>query len=310
MPAPRDYYEVLGVSRSASEAEIKAAHRRLARQYHPDLNKDPGAAERFNEAQRAYEVLSDGEKRKRYDQFGHAGVDAGGAPGGEAPGGFGGGWQQMDPDRMQEIFGDVFGDAFKGGGRSRAGRGRSRAVPGEDRELEISIGFAVAANGGVERLRVRAAESAAPEEIDVRIPAGIEDGARLRVRGRGFPGTHGGPSGDLLLTVRVGPHPWFERDGLDLSVTVPITIVEAALGAAIEVPLLKGTATLKVPAGSSSGQRLRIRGKGIADAKGRSGDLYAVLSIAAPRDLGEQDREALRRLGERLPDPRASAAWR
>lgn len=310
MPAPRDYYEVLGVSRSASEAEIKAAHRRLARQYHPDLNKDPGAAEMFNEAQRAYEVLSDGEKRKRYDQFGHAGVDAGGAPGSEAPGGFGGGWQQMDPDRMQEIFGDIFGDAFKGGGRSRAGRGRSRAVAGEDRELEISIGFAVAANGGIERLRVRSADSSAAEEIDVRIPAGIEDGARLRVRGRGFPGTHGGPPGDLLLSVRVGPHPWFERDGLDLSVTVPITIVEAALGAAIEVPLLKGTATLKVPAGSSSGQRLRIRGKGIADAKGRSGDLYAVLSIVAPRDLGEQDREALRRLGERLPDPRASAAWR
>lgn len=320
MPAPRDYYEILGVSRAASEAEIKAAHRRLARQYHPDLNKAPEAAEKFNEAQRAYEILSDPEKRRRYDQLGHAGVEgaAGGGDGG--PGGFGGGggaaWQQMDPEQMQEIFGDIFGEAFRGGGagggfgggRTRGGRGRARAVAGEDRSLELSIGFAVAANGGVERLRLRSGEGGG-ESIDVRIPAGIEDGATLRVRGKGFAGLHGGPPGDLLLAIRVGPHPWFTRDGLDLSVNVPITIAEAALGASVEVPLLKGTATLRIPAGSSSGQRLRLRGKGIVDAKGRAGDLHAILAIAAPRELAEQDRAALESMAARLPDPRARAPW-
>jgi DnaJ-class molecular chaperone len=319
MPAPRDYYEILGVGRGASDAEIKAAHRRLARQYHPDLNKEPGAGEKFNEAQQAYEVLSDPEKRQRYDQFGHAGVEGAAAAGGGGPGGFGGGgaaWQQMDPERMQEIFGDIFGEAFRGqggdggfgGGRVRGGRGRARPVAGEDREIELAIGFAVAANGGVERLRLRGGEGGG-ESIEVRIPAGVEDGAKLRVRGKGLPGLHGGPAGDLLLTIRVGPHPWFSREGLDLSVTVPITIAEAALGASVEVPLLKGTATLKVPAGTSSGQRLRLRGKGIVDAKGRAGDLHVILSIAAPKELAEADRAALASMAGRLPDPRAGAPW-
>jgi DnaJ-class molecular chaperone len=322
MPAPRDYYEILGVSRSASEAEIKSAHRRLARQFHPDLNKESGAAERFNEAQRAYEVLSDKEKRGRYDQFGHAGVDgpegmgAGATPDGGGFGGFGGaggGWQQMDPEQMQEIFGDVFGEAFGGArsgarGGARGGRARTRPVAGSDREVEFQIGFAVAAHGGVEQLRLRSGDGST-ETIDVRIPAGVGDGSKLRVRGRGETGFHGGPRGDLILTLQVGKHPWFQRDGLDLSVTVPISIAEAALGASVEVPLLKGSVTLKVPAGSASGQRLRVRGKGIVDAKGRSGDLYAVLSIAAPKSLREEDREALRRLGEHLPNPRAGLPW-
>ncbi len=314
MPASRDHYEVLGVSRSASADEIRSAHRRLARQYHPDLNKDPGASDRFNEVQRAYEILSDPEKRKKYDQFGDAAFEAGASAGGPGAGpgaGHGAAWQEMDPEAMRDIFGDMFGDAFGGGagGGRRRGRGRApRPTQGPDREFELAIGFAVAANGGTEQLRLRASDGSA-ETIDVKVPAGVADGSKLRVRGRGEPGFHGGPRGDLILTVRVGAHPWFVRDGLDLSVDVPITIAEAALGTMVEVPLLKGRVKLKVPPGTSSGAKLRVRGKGITDAKGASGDLYAVISIAAPKELADADRAALESLSARLPDPRAALAW-
>jgi len=312
MPAQRDYYEILGLGRSATDEEIRAAHRRLARQLHPDLNKAPDAAAKFNEVQRAYEVLSDAEKRKKYDQFGHAGVDgAAGGPGG--PGGpQGASWQEMDPEALRDIFGDMFGDGFGGargaGGGRRRGRAAPRPAPGLDREFEVPVGFATAANGGTEQLRMRDPEGGV-ETIDVRIPAGVGDGTKLRVRGRGEPGLHGGPRGDLILTVRVGAHPWFTRDGLDLSVEVPVTIAEAALGATIDVPLLKGRVSLKVPPGTSSGARLRLRGKGITDAKGASGDLHAVISIVAPRELAAEDRAALEAMVPRLGDPRAARPW-
>lgn len=310
MPASRDHYDVLGVPRSAGADEIRSAHRRLARQYHPDLNKDPGAGERFNEVQRAYEILSDPEKRKKYDQFGDAAFEPGAGPGG--PGGASGAsWQEMDPEAMRDIFGDMFGDAFGGGtgGGRRRGRGRApRPTQGPDREFELALGFAVAANGGTEQLKLRSSDGSV-ETIDVKVPAGVADGSKLRVRGRGESGFHGGPRGDLILTVRVGAHPWFVRDGLDLSVDVPITIAEAALGATVEVPLLKGRVKLKVPPGTSSGAKLRVRGKGITDAKGASGDLYAVISIAAPKELGDADRTSLESLAARLPDPRAALAW-
>lgn len=304
MSAPRDYYEILGVSRTASDEEIRSAHRRLARQFHPDLNKDAGSGDRFNEIQQAYEVLKDAEKRKKYDRFGHAGLEdhAGGDPGAAS-------WQNMDPEAMREIFGDIFGDAFGGGGGGGRRRGRStQPMQGSDREHDISIGFAVAAKGGSEQLRLRGGDGVT-ETIDVRIPAGVADGARLRVRGRGEPGMHGGPRGDLILNVRIGAHPWFDREGLDLSVKVPITIAEAALGASIEVPLLGGQANLKIPPGTSSGARLRLRGKGIVDAKGKSGDLHVIVSIVAPKDLDETDRAALESMADRLADPRAGAPW-
>jgi curved DNA-binding protein len=309
MPASRDHYDVLGVARSASPDEIRSAHRRLARQYHPDLNKESGAAERFNEIQRAYEILSDPEKRKKYDQFGDAAFDAGAASAGHP--GSGAAWQEMDPEAMRDIFGDIFGDGFGGGagGGRRRGRGRApRPTQGPDREFELAIGFAVAANGGTEQLRMRAADGSS-ETIDVKIPAGVADGSKLRVRGRGEAGFDGGPRGDLILTVRVGAHPWFTRDGLDLSVDVPITIAEAALGAMVEVPLLKGRVKLKVPPGTSSGAKLRVRGKGVTDAKGVSGDLYAVIAIAAPKDVSAEDRGMLESLATRLADPRSSLAW-
>lgn len=308
MAAARDYYETLGVTRSASDDEIRSAHRRLARQFHPDLNKDPGAGERFNEVQQAYEVLKDPEKRKKYDRFGHAGLEA---EMGGGPGAGGASWQEMDPDAMRDIFGDIFGDAFGGGSPGVAGGRRSRTprpAQGRDREHELAIGFAVAAKGGSEQLRLRGVDGST-ETIDVRIPSGVADGTRLRVRGRGESGIRGGPRGDLILSVRVGRHPWFEREGLDLSMKVPITIAEAALGTSIEVPLLAGRASLKIPAGTSSGARLRLRGKGITDAKGATGDLLVAISITAPKELDEQDRAALESMATRLPDPRAGAPW-
>ena len=150
-----------------------------------------------------------------------------------------------------------------------------------------------------------------PVSIDVRIPAGVQSGSTLRVRGKGLQGSRGGPPGDLLLQIKVGAHPWFTRDGLDLSVVVPITIVEATLGGEVPVPLMKGTATLRIPTGVRSGAKLRLKGKGIVDAKENAGDLYAILEIVAPKaeDLTEADRETLTSLGERLPNPRSLVAW-
>ena len=148
-------------------------------------------------------------------------------------------------------------------------------------------------------------------ELDLKIPSGIKDGATMRVRGKGLPGSGGGPAGDLLLQIRVGRHPWFTRDGLDLEVTVPINVVEATIGAEVPVPLLKGTASLHVPAGVRSGSRMRLRGKGIVDSKDRTGDLYAVLEIVAPlaEEITDEDRDTLREMGPRLPDPRGETPW-
>ena len=326
----RDYYEILGVARGASQDEIRKAHRRLVRTLHPDVNKGPDAAAKFAEVQEAYDILSDEQKRGRYDQFGHAGVRSGADA--AAGAGFGGGgaqgsWQQVDPETFQSIF-ENFGDLFGAGGRGGAGaRGGRRAGgrgpgagfgfssrgepwshepsgPGADAEAETTIAFETAALGGSSSISLRS-PGGSSEHIDVKIPAGIADGARMRVRGKGHPSPGGGARGDLVLTVRVAPHPWFRREDLDVVLEVPLTIAEAALGASIEVPLLRGSATLKVPPGVSSGRRLRIRGKGITDARGRSGDFHAELSITAPSDLDADDRAALEGLGKHLPDPRA-----
>ena len=190
-----------------------------------------------------------------------------------------------------------------------AGAGASASpTKGQDIELDLEVGFAAAAFGGTERLRMGSNDGESTT-IEVKIPAGAGEGSILRVRGKGHPGIRGGSNGDLLLKLRVGTHPWFKREGLDLSINVPISIAEATLGGKVQVPLLKGTATLTIPAGISSGGRLRLKGKGITDAKGKSGDLHAVVDIVAPKNISEADRAILEKLAEDLPDPRADVPW-
>jgi len=347
---PRDYYEVLGVARNASADDIRKAHRKSARKLHPDVNKSPDAAAQFAEVQEAYDALSDEEKRKRYDQFGHAGVSGMGG-GGRGPGagwspasgggGAGGNWQEVDPETFESIFsnfGDFFSASGRGGASPRGGAGhgarsgahrgqgehggpggpsgpggshRAAGWPGAasqhgaDVEAETTVAFETAALGGKQQISLHGAGGKI-EHIEIKIPAGIHDGAKMRLRGKGHASPGGGDAGDLVVTVRVAPHPWFRREGLDIVLDVPITITEAALGASVTIPLLRGTVTLKVPAGVRSGRRMRVKGKGITDAKGTSGDFLAQVQIHAPESLSPEQRTALESISEQLPDPRAS----
>jgi DnaJ-class molecular chaperone len=310
----RDYYEILGISRDASQDELRQAHRRLVRKLHPDVNKAEDASSRFSEVQEAYDVLSDSEKRSQYDRFGHSNAGAGhpGSQGGGAP------WSDVDP----ETFESVFGDFFKGGGGGRAGGGfdsggfsgqggRARQAPprrGSDLRHELDITFLVAARGGTETLRITG-QDGSDEKIEVRIPAGVQDGATLRVRGKGGSGSAGGPDGDIRLKLKVGPHPWYRRDGLDLMMDVPISITESALGTSVELPLLSGSVTLRIPPGTGSGVKLKMSGRGITDTKGVSGDFLAVVSVAGPKSLSEEDQASLTEIGERLGDPRRVLPW-
>lgn len=306
----RDYYDVLGIGRSATADEIRRAHRKLAKEFHPDKNKLPEAAKRFSEIQEAYDALSDGEKRAKYDQFGHAGAAANpfGGRGGQAGQAGGGSWQNVDPGDLEEMMGGLggIGDFFRSGGtqRGRAGRtGRAAAQAGQNIEVEVTVDFMTAAIGGMRSISTRDAQGK-NASIDVRIPAGIASGGSLRIAGKGHDGIGGGPPGDLMLAIRVAPHSWFYRDGMDVSIDVPITIVEAALGTSVDVPLLKGSIALRVPAGTPSGKKLRVTGKGIAPANKTPGDFYAVIQIIAPAELDSADAEALKSLGEKLPNPR------
>ncbi len=317
----RDYYEVLGVPRSASADEIKKAHRRLVREWHPDRNKSPDAAKRFAEIQEAYDHLSDPEKRKTYDRFGHtrgpAGV--GGAPGGgrtytwTSTGGPGGGFDAEGFDfgaggDVGSIFEELFGRSRRGGaGRGRGARAAAPAMRGEDIPHTLDITFDTALRGGKESLRLmRGNES---ETIEITIPPAISDGAKLRLRGKGQPSPSGGESGDLILTIRVGKHPWYRREGLDVYLDVPITIAEAVSGATVQVPTPQGSVSLKVPAGANSGQKLRLSGRGAQTADGKRGDFYAVVQVQTPRDLSSADRDLIARLADRLPNPRRGQPW-
>lgn len=332
MATERDYYEILGVERGASAEEIRKAHRKLARKLHPDVNKAADAAQRFSEIQEAYDVLSDAQKREAYDRFGHAGVGAGAGPGprsgrtggptdGWSPPDHSGGSVHVDPSEFSSIFEDLFGGEgpfgrASGHGSRRGGGGagfRTGPQPrrGPDLEHAITVSFLTAALGGTEQLRLSSPDGES-QQIDVKIPAGVNPGAKLRVRDKGNPGGFGGEPGDLILTIQVSPHPWFRREGLDLYLDVPITIAEAALGTTVKVPLLKGSAQIKIPpapGGASSGRKLRLKGKGIADSKGHHGDFHAVVQIVAPPHLSEPDLEMLRDLGTRLQNPRESAPW-
>jgi DnaJ-class molecular chaperone len=336
-----DYYDVLGVARGASADDIQKAYRKLARKYHPDLNPDDKAAQKkFKEVQQAYDVLSDDKKRKMYDQFGPAFDQAGPGGGpewsgqqwsGQAPPGFegfeysgswpGGGGRAAGggqvPPELEELLrqftggGAGAGAGFDFGGTTTRRRGRSRrAEPGADVRHEIEVPFRTAVTGGEVSLRVRRGNLGKLEMITVKIPAGIDDGQTIRLRGQGEESASGGPAGDLLVSVRIAPHPSFRRDGLDLIVKLPVTVAEAALGAKVDVPTPHGEITLKVPPGTSGGTRLRAKGQGIKKSSGQTGDLYAEVAIALPKQLDSQSEELIRQLDARHQfNPRSDLAW-
>lgn len=298
-----DFYQVLGVSKNSSEAELKKAYRKLSRENHPDSKpNDKAAAEKFKQVQEAYSVLSDSEKRQKYDRFGHAAFQGGGRGGGSP---FGGG--QVD---LSDLFGGGgggfdFGDLFGGGGGRRAARSRK----GQDVETTIDVPFTTAAEGGSYSLTINT--SGKPEQITARIPAGVDSGSVIRLSGQGHPGMSGGPNGDLMVKIRVAPHPYFRRDGANLLVDVPISLTEAALGAKVDVPTLsEGLVTVTVPAGSASGTRLRLRGKGIINRKtNEPGDLYAILQIVVPKNLDDRSRELLEEFAKRHPENLREDRW-
>ena len=358
--AKRDYYEVLGLAKGASEDDIKKAYRKLAMKYHPDRNQGEGAKvaeEKFKEVKEAYEMLSDPQKRQAYDQFGHAGVDpnAGGfRPGG--PEGFGNGG-------FAEAFGDIFGDIFGQGGGGRRGGGQ-QVYRGADLSYAMEITLEEAALGKEAQIRIpswedcdtchgsgakpgtsaktcttcsgagvvqmrqgffsvqqtcphcRGTGKIIPEPcttcggkgriqkhktLEVKIPAGINEGQRIALRGHGEPGTHGGPAGDLYVEIRIKQHDIFERDGDDLHCTVPVSIITASLGGTVAVPTLGGEAEIELPEGTQHGKTFRLRGKGVKGIRSNyPGDLYCHIQVEIPVKLTEHQRKLLKDLDESL----------
>ena len=354
----RDFYEVLGVPKNASEDEIKKAYRKLAMKHHPDRNQGEAgkaAEDRFKEAKEAYEMLSDSQKRAAYDQFGHAGVDPNmrgpGGPGGEGFGGF------------AEAFGDIFGDMFSQGGRGR-GQGGRQVYRGSDLSYAMEVTLEEAARGKDAQIRIPSWEACEtchgngakpgtsaktcgtcsgsgtvqmrqgffsvqqtcphcrgtgkiiPEPcpscqgqgrvkkqktLEVKIPAGIDDGMRIRSTGNGEPGTNGGPPGDLYIEIRMKKHDIFERDGDDLHCQVPVSFITAALGGEIDVPTLDGKAAIDIPEGTQAGKQFRLRGKGVKGVRASyPGDLYCHIAVETPVKLTEHQRKLLRELEESL----------
>lgn len=289
-----DLYQELGVSRTASDDEIRKAYRKLASKLHPDRHQDdPTAEERFKRITAAYNALSDAKKRKLYDQYGEVGLREGFNPGaGGFGGGGGGGFEDIFNGARGAGIGDIFGDIFGGGRR------RPRKSP--DLESEITVEFISAVRGAELELSIQGGQT-----VKVRIPAGAREGDKLRVKGAGGQAAPGMPPGDLLLTVRVKSHPFFTRDGLDLTVDVPLSVTEAYLGAKVEVPTPGGNVQLKVPPQTQSGHLLRLRGKGIARGP-QTGDLYVRFMIKLPTQASEEIEKAVRFLGEQTTeDPRA-----
>lgn len=313
----KDFYKVLGVSKDVSDADLKKTYRKLARTYHPDSNAGDAAAEaKFKEVSEAYSVLSDKEQRAEYDQIRAMGSGSARFAPGAGGGGFedvfsrfspgaGSGGQQADFDDLFAMFGQQSGSRFGSGrfGQSTGGfRGFGGPQRGSDVTARTTLDFSTAVRG--ETITLQGDDG---KPIKVKVPAGVSDGQKIRLRGRGRPSPDGGESGDIVLTVAVRPHPVFTRDGLNLRVTVPVTFTEAVLGATIEVPTLGGDPVkLRVAPGTPSGRVLRVKGRGVQTAKG-TGDLLAEVQVAVPTHLDDKAREALQAFAEREPkeNPRA-----
>jgi molecular chaperone DnaJ len=306
----KDFYKVLGVSKDVTPAELKKVYRKLARKYHPDSNPGDAAAEaKFKEISEAHSVLSDPEQRKEYDQIRAMGSGARfTAPGGAQSGGFddvfggmfgGGGRQGYTFQQGGGGFDDIFGGMFGGGryGNASGGfRGAAGPTRGRDIAASTTLDFITATKGDTIQL-----QTSDGRPINVKIPAGVADGQKIKLRGKGEPSPDGGAAGDIVLTVTVRKHPVFERDGLNLRVNVPVTFTEAALGATIEVPTLGGEPVrLRVAPGTPSGRVLRVKGRGVQTNKG-TGDLLAIVQVAVPSHLSADAEEALKEFAAKLP---------
>jgi len=301
MAESRDFYEILGVPRSASQDEIQQAYRKLARTYHPDVNSDPAAEERFKDVSEAYAVLSDPRARRRYDAFGPdfrqvpedvdpdafrrsragAGAGPGRARGGRAAG-FGPGQGDIDLD---DLLGGLFG--------GRTGRGWG-PIPGADQEAELELTVEEAYRGGQRTLTLQGPEGL--RTFDVKVPAGVTDGQRIRLAGQGGRGSDGAQPGDLYFVVRIAPHPRYRVEGRDIYVDLPLAPWEAALGTSVAVDTPGGEAKVKVPPGTSSGRRLRLRGRGLPHQRGKAGDLFAEAKIMVPEKPSRAERELFEQL--------------
>ena len=373
MSEKRDYYEVLGLSKGASEEEIKKAYRKMAKKYHPDINKEPGAEEKFKEINEAYEVLSDPQKKATYDQFGHAGMDGAGfggfSQGGSDFSGFGG---------FEDIFGSFFGGGFGGSSNRRANTGPRK---GNDRFMQMRINFMDAIFGKTETINIDVDEqckecngtgaysasdihtcsrcngsgyvttqsrtmfgvmqqqTVCPEcngtgkkisrkcskcggrgyehkrvKLDIKIPAGIQSGQQVRVAGKGERGINGGPNGDLYIEILVTPHKVFQREGYDISISVPVSAIDATLGCKVDVPTVYGDVSLTIPAGTQHGTKFRLKGKGVKSPRGTQGDEYVEVRVEIPTKLSHEEKELYERIrnkkGYESPFDRFKRAFR
>ncbi|EGV29047.1 heat shock protein DnaJ domain protein [Thiorhodococcus drewsii AZ1] len=299
----KDYYKTLGVARTATQDEIKRAYRRLARKYHPDVSKEPNAETRFKEVNEANEVLHDPEKRAAYDALGNnwrAGQDFRPPPG-SAYRDFD--FNSNENTEFSDFFSSIFGRAFRGE------TGGTRQRRGEDKTIKFAIDLEDAYKGATRQLKVEGSSGAGPgkqkgKTLNVRIPPGVTQGRQIRLTGQGSPGTGGGPAGDLYLEIELKPHRHFTVEGREIQLRLPIAPWEAALGAQVTVPTLGGTVTLKIPAGSQSGKKLRLKGRGLPGSP--PGDEMILLEIVTPAATTEAAKAVYRDMAERLQfDPRA-----
>ena len=310
----KDYYQVMGVARGASQDDIKRAYRKLARKYHPDVSKEKDAEEKFKELQEAHEVLKDPEKRAAYDQLGadwRQGQDF------RPPPDWGKGFEfsrdkgGAGPGEFSDFFSELFGQRSPFGGARGAGRaGRGFAAAGQDHVARVEIDLEDAYRGGARTIELRSPEMTAdghvlvkPRALRVSIPAGVTDGQQIRLAGQGSPGIGGGPAGDLFLEVLIRPHRLFKAEGRDVTLTLPVAPWEAALGETVAVPTLGGSVDMKLPAGARAGQKLRLRGRGLPGQP--AGDQFVLLKIVLPPD-SPRARQLFEQMKREVPfDPRA-----